>query len=76
MSLFDIVLVLHCSTLYDHCSLFCFLLFSLFLGFALHKIHAFHSRLFCYLKKKTKEAKCVLHYFFGFEIKDGQFIFT
>ena len=37
------VLVLHCYTLCDHCSLV-FVFFVL--GFALHKIHAFHSRLF------------------------------
>ena len=36
----------------------CFALFSLFLGFALHNIHTFHSRLFCYffnLKKKERK---------------------
>ena len=76
MSLSDMVLVLHCSTLCDHCFFFCFL-FSSFLGFALYNIQAFHSRWFCYfLLYKKKEAKCVLHYFLGFEIKVGQFIFT
>ena len=56
------VLVLLCSILCDHCSLvFCF---SLFLGFALHNIHAFHSKLFLFflfkLKKgEKKEANCV-----------------
>ena len=56
--------------------------FFLFLGLALHNIHAFHSRIVfvsSFQKKKKKgkkEAKCVLHYFLGFEIKVGQFIFT
>ena len=63
----------------------CWFLFSLFLGVALHNIHAFHSRFFCFVislqnkkvkKKGKKEAKCVLHYFLGFDIKVGQFIFT
>ena len=83
------VLMLLRSTFYDLC--FCWFLFSfLFLGLALHNIHAFHFRIvfvssFQNLKKKEKrkkregggkEAKCVLHYFLGFEIKVGQFIFT
>ena len=70
------VLVLHYSTLCDHFFWVGFL-FSLFLGFALHNIHVFHSRLvllFRKKKKKKKEAKCVMHYFLGFEIKVGQFI--
>ena len=60
------VLVLHLSIPYDHSSLL--FLFSLFLGFALHNIYAFHARLFLLFfskiktKKKEKE-KCVLHYF-------------
>ena len=61
-------------------------LFSLFLGFALHNIHAFHSRSFLFIffpnnnnnkkGRKKKEANCVLHYFLSFENKVGQFIFT
>ena len=27
-------------------------------------------------KKRKREAKCVLHYFLEFEIKDGHIIFT
>ena len=49
------VLVLHYSTLCDHCSLV-FSFFFLFLGFALHNIHVFHSRCF-YLKNKNKNKK-------------------
>ena len=55
-----------CFTLLFVTIVLCWFLFSLFLGFALHNNHAFHSRLFCYfLNQKTKkeEAKCVLHYF-------------
>ena len=66
-------------------------LFSLFLGFALHNIHAFHSRLFFVFvlflfffffffvlikKRKKKETNFVLHYFLGFENKVSQSIFT
>ena len=63
------VLVLHCYTLCDHCSLF---FFSLFLGFALHNIHTFHSRLYLFIffqikkKGKKKEENYVLHYFSWF----------
>ena len=49
--------VLHRSTLCDHSSLLSLFLF-VFLGFALHNIHAFHSRLFLlflFKKKKKKE---------------------
>ena len=77
------VLVLHCSTLCNHCSLV-FVFFFLFLGFALHNIHAFHSRCFFlikifYKKKKKKEGKgsklfCTI--LLVFENKVGQFIFT
>ena len=52
------ILVLHYYTLYDHCSLFCFVFFfPLFLGFALHNIHAFHSRLFLFIFFKFKKKK-------------------
>ena len=65
------VLVLHCFSLCDHCSLFfgfCVFFFLLSLGVALHFIHAFHSRciffiLYIYIyiyKGKEKEAHCVL----------------
>ena len=77
LSLSDMVLVLHRSTLYDHSSLL--LLFSMFfLGFAFHSMIDFVSS---FQNKKLKgggggeEAKCVLRYFLGFEIKVGQFIF-
>ena len=60
------VLVLHCSILCDHCSLVLFLFlffFFFFLGFALHNIHAFHSRYNNNTKKKEKkEANFVLYY--------------
>ena len=53
------ILVLHISILCDHASLL--FLFSLFLGFALHNIHAFHARLFFLIlfkkKKKTEKKK-------------------
>ena len=49
------VLVLHCSTLCDIFSLLFF--FSLFMGFALHNIHTFHSRLVFYLKKRKRKKK-------------------
>ena len=51
------VLMLHRSSLCDHSSC-CFVFFA-FLGFALHNIHAFHSRLFLLFlfKKKKKEEK-------------------
>ena len=51
-------------------------LFSLFLGFALHNIHAFHFRLslFIFFKKK-KEANYVLHYFSWFWKKSWSFYF-
>ena len=75
MSLFDLVLMFHLSILCDYSSLL--FLFSLFLGFALHNIHAFHARLFLLLfskkKKKKKKGKkngfCII--FLGFEIKVG-----
>ena len=64
------------SLLYSLWPLFFSFCFSLFLGFALHNIYAFHFRLplfiFIQIKKKKKkrekkkEANCVLHYFFGF----------
>ena len=76
------VLVLHYYNLCDHCSL---VLVFLFLGFALHNIHAFQSRYF-YLYKIKKEKKkkgkgkgsklCFCTIFFVFENKVGQFIFT
>ena len=55
----DMVLVFFCSTLYDHCSLFCFFFFFffLFLEFALHSIHAFHSRIFFFKLKKKRGSK-------------------
>ena len=68
------VLVLLCFTFCDLCSLV-FQFFSfLFLGFALHYIHAFHSRCFFYSiyiyiyikgkeERKEKEAHCVLALF-------------
>ena len=57
------VLVLHCFSLCGHCSLV-FVFFLLFLGFALHNIHAFHSRyLYIYKKEKEKEANCVFALF-------------
>ena len=57
------VLVLHCFSLCDHCSFFFFFSF-LSLGFALHNIHAFHSRCFYSKKKrKEKEANCVFALF-------------
>ena len=70
------VLVLHCFSLCDNCSLvFCFLF--LFLGFALHKIHAFHAGCFFFFfffkRGKEKEANFV---FALFSWKVGQFIFT
>ena len=53
--------------------LLCCFLFSLFLGFALHNIYAFHARLFLLLfskiknkkqkKRRKRKEKCVLHYF-------------
>ena len=45
----------HLSILCDHSSLL--FLFSLFLGFALHNIHAFHARLFLLLFSKKKKKK-------------------
>ena len=56
----DMVLVLHCFILCDHCSLVFVFFFLWSLGFALYYIHAFHSRCFFYLilkKKKRKERK-------------------
>ena len=50
------VLVLHYSTLCDHFFWVGFL-FSLFLGFALHNIHVFHSRLVLLFRKKKKKEK-------------------
>ena len=60
-----------CASLLFFVTIVLWFLFSLFLEFALHNIHAFHSRLFClsFSKKKKKEKKelnCVLHYFLGF----------
>ena len=51
------VLVLHLSILFYHSSLL--FLFSLFLGFALHNIHAFHARLFLifFLNSKINKVK-------------------
>ena len=83
------VLVLLCFTFCDLCSLV-FQFFSfLFLGFALHYIHAFHSRCFfysiyiyiyIYKRKGRKEGKgstlCSCTIFFVFKNKVGQFIFT
>ena len=73
------------SILCDHSSwLFSF---SLFLGFALHNIYAFHARLFLLILFKIKKQKtkkkggkgrknmfCII--FLGFEIKVGHIIFT
>ena len=56
----------YASLLYSLWQLFFGFCFSLLLGFALHYIHAFHSRLvfnFFNSKKKKKEANCVLHLF-------------
>ena len=66
--------------------------FSLFLGFALHNIYAFHARLFLLIlfkikKKKNKKQKTKKKggkgrknmfciIFLGFEIKVGYIIFT
>ena len=60
--------MLYLNILCDHSPLdvlFCFLFFVFFfkfiiiiiiiLGFALHNIHAFHDRLFCYSFKKKKK---------------------
>ena len=77
------VLVLHLFILCDHSSLL--FLFSLFLGFALHNIHAFHAGLFLlFFQKKEEEEEeeeegkknvfCII--FLGFEIKVGHIIFT
>ena len=64
------------SLLYSFWPLLFGFLFSLFLGFALHNIHAFHSRSFLFIffpnnnnnkkGRKKKEANCVLHYFSWF----------
>ena len=56
------------SYLYSLWPFFFVVLFSLFLGFSLHSIHAFHTRLFLlFFSKKKKmrkrKEKCVLHYF-------------
>ena len=75
------VLMLHLSILCDHS--FLLFLFSLFLGFALHNIHAFYTRLFLlffYNNKKKKRGKgkqnvfCIIS--LGFEIKVDHIIFT
>ena len=71
----------------DHCSLvFVFFFSFLSLGFALHYIHAFHSRCFFLFnikkKKKGKKGKkkeahyCSCTILFVFKNKVGQFIFT
>ena len=81
------VLVLHCFSLCDHCSLlFGFCVFLLSLGVALDYIHTFHSRCFLFnIKKKGGEGekgkKKEAHYcsrtiLFVFENKVSQFIFT
>ena len=67
-------LVLHYSILCDHSPLLFLLSLFFFLGFALHNIHAFHTRLFfvilfniyiyIYIKKRKMEEKCVFHYFY------------
>ena len=51
--------MLHLSILCDYSFSFSFSFFSLFLGFVLHNIHAFHTRLFLLIlfKKKTKKKK-------------------
>ena len=74
--------MLHLSILCDHFSLlFCFLCF--LIGFALHNIHAFHTRLFLLFfiiinKKKGGKGKknvfCII--FLGFEIKVDHIFFT
>ena len=55
-----------------------FVFFLLFLGFALHNIHEFHSR--CFYSKKKGEGKgsklCFYTILFVFENKVSQFIFT
>ena len=68
-SLVLLVLMLHLTILCDHSSLL--FLFSLFLGFALHNIHAFHAWLFQLIlfkiikkKKKEKEGKICFALFF------------
>ena len=56
-------------------------LFSLFLGFALHNIHVFHSRLslFIFSNKKKREEKgsklCFALFFFGFWKQGWSFYF-
>ena len=63
------VLMLHLSIPYDHSSLL--FLFSLFLGFALHNIYAFHARLFLLFflkikinKKRKRKGKMCFALFF------------
>ena len=53
-------------------------LFSLFLGFALHYIHAFHSRFFFFFLFFFLKSKQIMFciYFLGIENKVGQFIYT
>ena len=72
------VLVLHRSILCDLSSLLSFFFF-VFLGFALHNIHAFHSRLFLLFlfknKNREKGSKMCFALVFGFEIKVGHYIF-
>ena len=52
------VLVIHCFIFCDHCSLVFVIFFFWSLGFALHYIHAFHSRCFFLFNiKKKKERK-------------------
>ena len=72
------VLVLRCYSFCDHFSLV-FVFFFLFLGFALHNIHAFHSRCFYLIKKKRGRKRkqiVVCTILLVFENKVGQFIFT
>ena len=76
---FSFVTIVLCSLVF---------VFFLSLGFALHYIHAFHSRCFFYLiyilkkkKRGKKGRKKEVHYcsctiLFIFENKVGQFIFT
>ena len=63
MSLSDMVFMLHCSTLYDHCSLI-FVFFVFRICIALHSCISFYVVFFFFFFfLKKKEANCVLHLF-------------